>query len=287
MIEPLVTIGIPVYNCERFISLAIKSVLKQTYKNFELIVTDDGSTDGTMEELNKFDDPRLKVISDGKNRGISYRLNQQIELAQGQYFCRMDGDDIMFPDRLERQVSYLMKHPSIDVCGSSAVVIGDENEIIGMRDFIEGGKDSECERFNHPTVIGKTEYFKTYKYRDEVKGIEDVDLWIRSRNKSHFICLNSPTLFYRDPLKFKLKTYCFRQQQYRKGLKAWKKLELINNRAYIKAFIITIIKSLLATILTLCGKDKQMIARRNTVCSGSLEFYYNEVLTDLVNSRIV
>ena len=80
--EPLVTIGIPCYNVGKFISLSIKSVLMQTYTNFELIITDDGSTDNTVEEIRKFKDPRIKIIVDGENHGISYRLNQQIDMAK-------------------------------------------------------------------------------------------------------------------------------------------------------------------------------------------------------------
>lgn len=82
MIEK-VTVGIPVYNGARHIRHSIESVLNQTYTDFELIVTDDGSTDETLEVLKSFNDPRLKIISDGENHGISYRLNQQISLAGG------------------------------------------------------------------------------------------------------------------------------------------------------------------------------------------------------------
>ena len=82
MNTPLVTIGIPVYNCKDYIALAVKSVLNQTYTNFELIITDDGSTDGTLDILKQFEDPRIILIVDGENHGISYRLNQQIDLAK-------------------------------------------------------------------------------------------------------------------------------------------------------------------------------------------------------------
>ena len=127
MNTPLVTIGIPCYNVGRFIALSIKSVLAQTYTNFELIITDDGSTDNTVDEIRKFNDSRIIMIVDGENHGISYRLNQQIDMAKGYIFIRMDGDDIMFPNRVEKQVKYLQEHPNIDVVGTGAVIIDDEN----------------------------------------------------------------------------------------------------------------------------------------------------------------
>lgn len=130
-----VTIGIPCYNVGRFIALSIKSVLAQTYTNFELIITDDGSTDNTIEEIRKFNDSRIKLIVDGENHGISYRLNQQIDMAKGDFFIRMDGDDIMFPNRVEEQVRFLYSHPNVDVVGSSIVVVDDETKIIGFRKY--------------------------------------------------------------------------------------------------------------------------------------------------------
>ena len=234
MKEPLITIGIPVYNCESFIALAVRSVLDQTYKNFELIITDDGSKDKTVDILHHFDDPRIIIISDGENHGIVYRLNQQIKLAKGKYFVRMDGDDIMFPDRIERQVAFLETHKEVDVVGGSAVIIGDDNEIIGMRGYVKGEDVYTCTGFIHPTVCAKIEFFRKYKYRDELKGIEDFDLWTRSNKVAIFKILNDPVLFYRDPLKFKLKTYLFRQEQCRNGLRNWLQESLITRNIYNK-----------------------------------------------------
>ena len=281
MIKPVVTVGIPVYNCENFIALAVKSVLNQTFTNFELIITDDGSTDDTLKVLRQFNDSRISIIADGKNNGISYRLNQQINLAKGRYFCRMDGDDIMFPDRLERQVAYLESHQDVDVVGSPAVIIDDENEIIGTRGYLQNAQDGICESFIHPTVCGKIEFFKKYEYRDEVKGIEDADLWIRSRRSSRFMKLNSPVLFYRDPLRLKLNVYLFRQQQYRKGLNSWLKQDLIGKFDYMKLMLSTYLKSLLAISLSALGCERLMVKRRNKECSEGFFVLYDRLMSRL------
>ncbi len=94
---PLVTVGLPVYNPGSFLSWAIRSVFAQTYSSWELVVVDDGSTDGSLERLRKIEDPRVRVLTDGKRRGLPYRLNQVLEEASGDFIARMDADDLMDP----------------------------------------------------------------------------------------------------------------------------------------------------------------------------------------------
>ena len=116
----LVTIAIPAYNCQEYIDYAVQSVINQTYKNWELLLLDDGSTDGTLQKLKAYEtDDRIRIISDGQNRGLIYRLNQSINLAHGRYYARMDADDIMLIHRVQSQIDFLEKNPSIDVVGSN------------------------------------------------------------------------------------------------------------------------------------------------------------------------
>lgn len=265
---PIVTIGIPAYNAERFIRLAIKSVLLQSFKDFELIITDDGSTDKTVEIARSFNDPRITVIADGQNHGISYRLNQQIDLAKGKYFVRMDADDIMFPDRIEKQILYLIENPEVDIIGGGVIVIDDNNTIIGCRttdvetlfDFqlwMNGGT------FNHPTVTGKTSIFRRFKYSTDFTGVEDRHLWMKASQTAKLVILPQYYMFYRDPLNFKLKTYLFRCRQNRKLLK----LPIVRNSfgwpRFIKQLFLSYSRSFIAIGLTCCHKDSLMIARRN------------------------
>lgn len=281
---PLVTIGIPVYNVGRFIGMTIKSVLNQTYRNFELIITDDGSTDKTVEEIRKFNDARIKLLVDGENRGISYRLNQQIKMAKGKYFVRMDGDDLMFPDRIEKQINYLRHNSQVDVVGGHAVIIGDENEMLGIR--YNKGNFSKSDlfrrtRFIHPTVTGKTEWFKRWLYRDEMSGCEDMDLWIRSADDSVFADLDRPVLFYRDPLKFKLKTYLYRQKKIIKGcwrLRNEMPSKLIMGQVLMKALV----SSGISISTSIIGKDKQMVARRNKYLDTLMKNKYEMILNDIL-----
>nr|NJM01501.1 glycosyltransferase family 2 protein [Desulfobacula sp.] len=106
---PLISIGMPVYNSDRFIEDAITSVLHQTFQNFELIITDDGSTDDSAKIIESFTDKRIKFLRGEVNLGISSRINHQVNIASGGFFVRMDADDIMFPSRIEEQFSFFKR----------------------------------------------------------------------------------------------------------------------------------------------------------------------------------
>lgn len=260
-----VTIGVPFHNADRFLDLSIRSVLSQTFKSFELILTDDGSTDDSLHIAKSFNDPRILILSDGKNKGISYRLNEQISLAKGKYFIRMDADDIMFPDRLEKQINYLESHENIDVLGADIVIIDNENTIIGYREspkpktLVQAFKSTA---FFHPTVAGKTDWFKSNKYNLALNGCEDHDLWIRSFRYSNFNSMDEPVLFYRDPNVFKLKTYLFRQRQIRKMYIT--NGYLLKNKSLILCFVLnSYIKSFAAIISNIFRLDKKILTRRN------------------------
>lgn len=283
---PFVTIGIPTYNVGRFVALSIESVLAQTYTNFELIVTDDGSTDNTVAEIRKFNDPRIRLIVDGENHGISYRLNQQIDMAKGDIFVRMDGDDLMFPTRVEEQVNYLQEHPNIDVVGAGAIVIDDDNNIIGQRQnkkIIKRPEDViNSTPFIHPTVCGRIDFFKKYHYEERLCGVEDNDLWLRGFVESKYAIISLPLIFYRDPLKFKLKTYTRRQM---KGCKeVFIRWSLFNAKWPAIRFVIeAFAKSFAAILYSKLGMDGKLIARRNTINENTLS--YQDILDTVINRQ--
>lgn len=274
----LVTVGMPAYNSERFIGQAIKSVLNQTYRNFELIITDDGSTDKTVEIARSFQDPRIKVLSDGENHGISYRLNQQIDLASGDYFVRMDSDDIMFPDRIEKQIGYLQIHHNVSVVSSQAIVIDDENKILGSRSSFDKPIRLTIERWLaglsliHPTVTGRLSFFREYRYKDGFKGVEDIDLWMRSCQNHQLIILPDYSLFYRDPLYFKLPIYIYRTHQIIKLYKEAFRLGMMKRSTLIKRLCSIYIRRIIAIVATIFQMDSRMISRRNRPLADDSSF---------------
>jgi len=125
--SPKVTVLMPVYNVALYVTEAINSILNQTFKDFELLIINDGSTDSTREEVLKFSDPRIRFVENEHNIGLANTLNRGIELAQGEYIARMDGDDISLPERLAKQFAILDSLPNIDICGAGYRFFGSRN----------------------------------------------------------------------------------------------------------------------------------------------------------------
>ncbi|MGH8697182.1 MAG: glycosyltransferase family 2 protein, partial [Burkholderiales bacterium] len=129
--RPLVTIGMPVYNAARTLAVALASIERQTFRDWELVIVDDGSRDATEEVLGRIADPRIRVVRDGRNLGLAARLNEIVATAQGEYFARMDADDVAYPARLAAQVDFLAAHPEVDLAGCGALVFGEGGEPLG------------------------------------------------------------------------------------------------------------------------------------------------------------
>jgi|ERR1700733_1541395 len=201
--SPLVSIGLPLFNCEKTIGSALRSILNQTFSNWELLIIDDGSADRTPEIIRSFDDPRIRMIVDGEHRGLVARLNQAIELSSGKYFARMDGDDVAFPDRMRRQVDFLTENPNVDLVGCGLLVFGDNGEVLGVRHVIEKHADI-CRRpwagfqLPHPTWMGRIEWFHSYRYNANAFRAEDQELLLRTYETSCFSCLPEILHGYRE-----------------------------------------------------------------------------------------
>lgn len=116
---PRVSVLMPVYNAAPFVEQAVRSILQQTFTDLELIVVDDGSTDGSAQIVAAIADPRLRLVRQPTNAGIVAALNTALEHARGEYLARMDADDISEPQRIERQVAFLDQHPDVLVLGSA------------------------------------------------------------------------------------------------------------------------------------------------------------------------
>ncbi len=187
---PLISIAMPVRNNRATLDLAVRSIQAQTYTNWELILIDDGSTDDSASRARRWAaaDPRIRVFVDGHARGLPERLNQAIGLSRGPFFARMDGDDVAYPERLERQLEYLRTHPAIDLVGSSAVVFADDGRALGKRACGETHEEI-CARPSagfalvHPAFFGRIEFFRKYQYRASAVRCEDQDLLLRSYTK--------------------------------------------------------------------------------------------------------
>jgi len=199
---PLVSIGMSVFNCGKTLAPTIRSLLNQTYENWELILIDDGSTDDTSLLARRFNDSRIKVISDGINLRLPARLNQSISLSQGKYFARMDGGDIAYPERLAVQVQYLEGHPDIDLVASRIIIFSGEGHVIGSYLFRQSHSEI-CSRpwagfyLPHPTWMGRLKWFRTNLYRTDMNKSQDEELLLRTYRNSCFACIPNILLGYR------------------------------------------------------------------------------------------
>src|SRR5579884_4124620 len=118
----LVSIVMPVFQCESTIAASVRSIVAQTYQNWELLIIGDGCTDRSLDVAADFRDSRIQIIAHKKNVGLSARLNEGVALSRGEYIARMDGDDICYPTRLTAQINFLESHPEVDLLGSSIVL---------------------------------------------------------------------------------------------------------------------------------------------------------------------
>lgn len=206
-----ITIGIPFFNSQRTIADTVRSVFAQTYQDWELILMDDGSRDSSVDIVKSIDDPRVRVVSDGVNRGLCARLNQIASMAQGTFLARMDSDDLMHPDRIARQVEFLTRNPDIDVVDTATYTIDDDFTPLGIR----GDEPLDCRPeavlkhglLIHPTMMARTDWFRQNPYDGAFHRAEDRELWSRTCKTTRFSRICEPLFFYREALTGNLRNY--------------------------------------------------------------------------------
>lgn len=202
----MITIGIPFYNAEDYLSFAIKSVLAQTFKDWELILVDDGSTDNSLKIAQDFSarDNRIRVISDGLNKKLPARLNQIIKEAKYDYIARMDADDLIDPMRLELQLEVLESN-DIDLVTTGLYSIGENNEIQGKRILKNYQMQPEqilngLTNLLHASLLAKKEWCLRNLYKEDNVLAEDYELWLTAaiKNDLKYIVIEKPLYFYRE-----------------------------------------------------------------------------------------
>ena len=182
--QPLVTVFMAAYNAERYIAEAIKSILNQTFTDYELLIANDGSTDKTLEIINNFQDKRIRIISNDTNRGLLYTRNVALKEAKGKLIAIMDSDDFSLPDRLLVQVTAFKKDPSLALYGGQAKVIDEDGKEIGKIQESETCPELLKIKllfqntFVHSSMMIRTAVFKEMGGYQEPFA-EDYDLFLR------------------------------------------------------------------------------------------------------------
>lgn len=201
--KPQITVALSVFNGGGLLEVAVQSIVRQSFVDWELIVIDDGSTDGSLDRLRNISDPRILIIQDGLNKGLSSRLNQAVCMARGKYFTRMDHDDISHPDRFMRQITYLENHQEVDLLATACVTINQNNKVTGALPFLDT-HSRICKRpwlgfyMPHPTWMGKIEWFKENPYLEPGPYCcEDNELLLRAYTFSTYHALPDKLLAYR------------------------------------------------------------------------------------------
>jgi len=186
--EPLVSIILPTHNRKKYVERAIKSALDQSYKNVELIVIDDCSTDGT--EINN---PRVIIVRNETNLGLARSLNKAIRIAKGKYIARLDDDDFWCDDKkLEKQVNFLEKNSEYGLVGGGVIRVDKEEKEVVRYLLLE--KDEEIRKailvdnvFAHTTALFRKDVWKKVGgYDENLDGLEDIDLWLKIGEMSKF-----------------------------------------------------------------------------------------------------
>lgn len=201
---PMISVVMPAYNAEQYIREAIDSILSQTYCDFEFIIINDGSSDGTKDIINSYSDSRIVYIENEINSGICVTLNKGLDAARGKYIARMDSDDISMPNRLQVQFEYLENHPEIGVLGSDLIIFGDGVEPYVFRQLYTPEECTAGLLFNscfaHPSVMLRTEILRSnnLKYKEEYRGLEDYELWWQIHKYSKLCNVPTTLLRYRQ-----------------------------------------------------------------------------------------
>ncbi len=198
---PLVTVLMPVYNGETHLREAVESILHQTLSDFELLIIIDAATDSSAAIAASFRDPRIRMVENPARLGLVGTLNKGIDIARGAYIARMDCDDISLPERLKRQIDFMLTHPDVKVCGSWIELFGDASR---LQTYPAEGKQIQVDNLfysamAHPTVVMEKETLQRYglQYDAGFLHAEDYELWTRAGRLVSFANLQEVLLKYR------------------------------------------------------------------------------------------
>lgn len=214
MADPVVSIVMPSYNHEEYVAEAIGSVIDQTFGDWELVVTDDGSTDDTVRVIEAFDDPRIRLHALERNRGTCAAMNDAIGRAQGRYIAVLNSDDAFLPHKLETQLAYLEDHPDRAAVFSRAEFIDANSEPLApgshyymalfdhpcpgrhalLRAFFIDGN-----RLCHPSVLIRAQVHRDVgRYDPRLAQLHDLDMWVRMLLRGYDIeVLETPLVQFR------------------------------------------------------------------------------------------
>jgi glycosyltransferase involved in cell wall biosynthesis len=185
------------------IEASIRSLIRQTYPDWELVLIDDGSRDDGAARAAKFGDPRIRIVSHSESRGLACRLNEAVALSRGKFIARMDADDICYPERLAAQTALLLSDSRLDLVAAKALVFRGQGEPLGLYPTPVTHADIAADplagfKFPHPTWCGKAEWFRKNRYDERMMRAQDQELLLRAAATSTFSAVDKILLGYRQ-----------------------------------------------------------------------------------------
>lgn len=201
--EPLVTVLIPVYN-RPYVTTTIKSICDQTYKNLEILIVDNASTDNTVQMIREIKDDRIRLLVNEVNKGQTYSLNRGLEEANGKYIARIDSDDIALPERIEKQVTFMEENSDYVLVGSWVRFISDDDKpgmIVRMCITDQGMRFMQtvaCGMY-HPSAMYRRDVIINHniRYDSDFHMAEDYDLWVKLMKYGKACNLGEALIYYR------------------------------------------------------------------------------------------
>ncbi len=193
--RPGISVIMAVHNGERYLGRAMESVLGQTFGDFEFIIVDDGSTDGSSAIIRSYADPRIRSVSNGRNIGLTRSLNVALGLASGHYIARQDADDVSLPARFAKQVTYLERHPEVGLLGTGVCIIDEDGRVL-RRETPSPYPERKLRMHNqfvHGSVmLRKSVLDQVGPYHELFRYSQDYELWLRIAGRYTVANLTEP-----------------------------------------------------------------------------------------------
>ena len=277
MMEKKVSVVIPVYNGMPKIKLAISSLLSQSYINWEAIIVDDGSTDGTTEYLDSLKDPRFIVHHFDRNYGRPYARQKALDIATGDYLAMLDADDFYAPEKLQVQVELMERYPYVDLVSSGLCswgTITKELRVRGLGDDTIKVANSES-TVVHASSMLRMEEAKKYKYNMMLKYGQDQDFLHRYLNGKKYIVQNSVLYYYSE----------FDSVNRRKIINThWVCCKKAAKQHDIKPLFIEFIKYVVCSIVYPFMSDEQILLRRGQIPTDKQSLDFHDIYTKLIRN---
>lgn len=190
---PLVSVRIPSYNHEKYIRACIQSILDQTFTDFEIVIVDDCSTDHSVEVIQSFDDPRIKLEVLPRNSGMNVAVARCVQLSSGKYIANLSSDDLWAPTKLAEQVAYLEHNPDCAAVFTQVTIVGEDGQELTPQEFLSPfdyenrSPDEWLRRFFYlgnclcsPSVMIRREVYEKFSCQDKrMVSLSDFDLWVK------------------------------------------------------------------------------------------------------------